>query len=89
MQTQEVNSAKYFLVEVPEGTVNGGEGREQRRVRQGCGDFTYFIKGLPHRLLGTSKGRNAVCSEASTCCRFDPVADVSIVLHDPACGHSA
>ena len=53
MQTQEVNSAKYFLVEVPEGTVNGGEGREQRRVRQGCGDFTYFIKGLPHRLLGT------------------------------------
>ena len=53
MQTQEVNSAKYFLVEVPEGTVNGGEGREQRRVRQGCGDFTYFIKVLPHRLLGT------------------------------------
>lgn len=33
MQTQEVNSAKYFLVEVPEGTVNGGEGREQRTVR--------------------------------------------------------
>ena len=61
MQTQEVNSAKSCLVEVPEGTVNGGgghvylarKGGEQMRVGQGGRDFTHFIKGLNHRLSAT------------------------------------
>lgn len=54
LQIQEVNSAKSFLVEVPEGTVSQWgmflSWWEEMRMGQGCGDFMQE-KAPDHTLL--------------------------------------
>lgn len=44
-------------------------------------------RGWTTDCLSLERGGAWSCSEASSCCPFDPVADVRIVVDDQACGH--